>query len=248
METVTLGEKNIESIGLLLEPNFFRIHCYSDIEGADFVNTISCRRDKPYDLKELQTKNHLFALSSHPHWTIVPAAIFREEDAEGYLELNTGFKKGSAFAYSILDGLESVLIFARDIEGEKLVNQIQPALETKHLEATLLEYVRRKVSTTKADFLQIQVLDQLAFVNIFSKGSLLLANNIQVDKAEDLMYYLFYALKKLDISPNIAAEIEGSGLILPSVKKQAAKYLTNLIGMEKNATGNPLAEIIPECG
>ncbi|MFT5904391.1 MAG: hypothetical protein ACI9O2_001251, partial [Flammeovirgaceae bacterium] len=132
-------------------------------------------------------------------------------------------------------------------EAEKLINQIQPALETKHLEGTLLEYGRRKTSETKSDLLQIQVLDQLAIINIFKQGSLLLANSIEVTKAEDLIYYIFYALKKLDISNEIQAELEGSGNILPSVKKQAAKFLTNLTGTEQNSIGDKLAEIIPQC-
>jgi hypothetical protein len=91
------------------------------------------------------------------------------------------------------------------------------------------------------------VLDQLAIVNIFKQGSLLLANSIEVNKAEDLIYYIFYTLKKLDISTQIQAEIGGSGTIFPSVKKQAAKFLTNLKDFEKNSTGNQLAEIIPQC-
>ncbi|MFT4771187.1 MAG: hypothetical protein ACI9CP_000406 [Cryomorphaceae bacterium] len=247
MEKITLGEENIESIGLLFEPNFFRIHCYLDLEGADFAKTISCKRDGHYDFSELHSKNHLFAMSSHPHWTLVPTTIFREEDAAGYLKLNTGFTGNTPFAYSSLSGLESVLIYERDEEAEKLINQIQPALETKHLEGTLLEYGRRKTSETKSDLLQIQVIDQLAMINIFKQGSLLLANSIEVTKAEDLIYYIFYALKKLDISNEIQAELEGSGNILPSVKKQAAKFLTNLTGTEQNSIGDKLAEIIPQC-
>ena len=247
MEKITLGEENIETIGLLFEPNFFHIYCYSDLEGADFIKSISCRRSSQYDFTELKSRNHLFALSSLPHWTIVTASVFREEDAKSYLELRTGYEGNSPLSYSGLDGLESVLIYQRDEEAEKLVSQIQPALETKHLASTLLEYGRRKVSETKSDLLQIQVLDQLAIVSIFKQGSLLLANSIEVNKAEDLIYYIFYTLKKLDISTLIQAEIDGSGTIFPSVKKQAGKFLTNMKDSEKNSTGNQLAEIIPQC-
>ncbi|MGB6036014.1 MAG: DUF3822 family protein, partial [Cryomorphaceae bacterium] len=137
MEKITLGENNIETIGLLFEPNFFRIHCYSDLEGSDFAKTVSCKRDKHYDFSELQSKNHLFATITHPHWTLVPTAIFREEDARSYLELNTGYGGSSPLSFFALDGLESVLIYERDQEAEKIVSQIQPALETKHLASTL---------------------------------------------------------------------------------------------------------------
>ncbi|HKL39098.1 MAG TPA: DUF3822 family protein [Cryomorphaceae bacterium] len=243
MERITLGEENIESIGLVLEPNFFSIHCYSDLEGANFVKTISCRRDRHHDFSELQSKNHLFALHSHPHWTIVPAAIFREEDMVRYLELNTGFIGGGSPTYSSLDGLESVLIYASDEEAEKLVSQIQPALEIKHLESTLLEYGRRKVSEKKEDLLLIQVFDDLAMVNIFKEGSLLLANSIEVAKAEDLIYYVFYTLKKLKLPTGIPTELDGYGTFLPGVKGQASKFLTNF----KKPENGHLAEIIPQC-
>jgi hypothetical protein len=247
MEKITLGENNIETIGLLFEPNFFHIHCYSDLDGSDFVKTLSCQRGKHYDFSELQSKNHLFATITHPHWTLVPTAIFREDDAKSYLELNTGYGGSSPLSYSTLDGLESTLIYERDEEAEKLLSQIQPALETKHLAGALLEYGRRKVSETKDDFLNVQVLDQLAMVNIFKQGSLLLANSIEVDKAEDLVYYIFYTLKKLDISIDIQTEFGGSGNILNSVKKQAAKFLTNVMDSTQQTEGNQLAEIIPQC-
>jgi len=247
MEKITLGEKKIETIGLLFEPNFFRIHSYSDLDGTDFVKTVSCQRNKLYDFSELQSKNHLFATITHPHWTLVPTAIFREEDAKTYLELNTGYAGSSPLSYSALDGLESVLIYERDEEAEKLVSQIQPALETKHLAATLLEYGRRQVSEKRDDLLHVHVLDQLAIINIFHQGSLLLANSIEVDKAEDLIYYIFYTLKKLEIPIGIKSDFVGSGPILTSVKKQAVKFLTNVKDDEQIKGGNQLAEIIPQC-
>ena len=120
MEKITLGENNIETIGLLFEPNFFHIHCYSDLYGENFVKTVSCRRDKHYNFSELQSKNHLFATITNPNWTLVPTAIFREEDAKRYLELNSGYGGNSSLSYSALDGLGSTLIFERDEEAEKL--------------------------------------------------------------------------------------------------------------------------------
>lgn len=243
MERITLGEEHIESIGLVLEPNFFRIHCYSDLEGANFVKTISCSRDRHHDFSELQSKNHLFALNCHPHWTIVPAAIFREEDMSRYLELNTGFTRGGLPTYSPLDGLESVLIYPSDEEAEKLVRQVQPALEIKHVENTLLEYGRRKVSEKKEDLLLIQVFDDLAMVNIFKEGSLLLANSIEVAKTEDLVYYVFYILKKLKISTGIQTELDGYGTLLPGITSQLSKFLTNF----NKAESSHLAVIIPQC-
>ncbi|MCZ4407382.1 DUF3822 family protein [Cryomorphaceae bacterium 1068] len=247
MEKITLGEEHFETIGLLFEPNFFQIYCYSDLEGDVFVKTISCKRNGQYDFSELKSKNHLFALSSQPHWTIVPTAVFREEDARGYLELTTGFEGKSLFSHSTLEGLESVLIYERDTEAEKLLSQIQPALEVKHLAGTLLEHGRRKVSESKGDLLQIQVLDQLALVTIFRQGSLLLANCIEINKSEDLIYYTFYTLKKLDISTEIRTEISGSGTIFSSVKKQAAKFLTNLNDSGKDSVSDQLAVIIAQC-
>ncbi|MGB6036277.1 MAG: DUF3822 family protein, partial [Cryomorphaceae bacterium] len=113
--------------------------------------------------------------------------------------------------------------------------------------STLLEYGRRKVSETKNDLLSVQVLDQFAIINIFKKGSLLLANSIEVDKAEDLIYYIFYTLKKLDISIEIQAEFGGSGNLLTAVKKQAAKFLTKVNDSEPKTGGSQLAEIIPQC-
>jgi hypothetical protein len=247
MERITLGEEQIETIGLLFEPNFFHIYCYSDLEGADFVKSISCQRGSHYDFSELKSKNHLFALSSQPHWTIVPTAVFREEDAKSYLELTTGFEANSPISFSSLEGLESVLIFERDAEAEKLISQIQPAIETKHLAGTLLEHGRRQVSETKSDLLQIQVLDKLAVVNIFKQGSLLLANCVEVNKSEDLIYYIFYTLKKLDISTEILTEMNGSGTIYPFVKEQAAKYLANMTDSDKNSGNDQLAVIISRC-
>ncbi|HKK40458.1 MAG TPA: DUF3822 family protein, partial [Cryomorphaceae bacterium] len=192
-------------------------------------------------------KNHLFAAITHPHWTLVPAAIFREEDAIRYLKLNTGFSEDSPLSYSSLDGLECVLIYEQDNRAQKVLNQIQPALEIKHLASTILEYGRRRVSERQTDFLHVQLLDQSAIVSIFKKGSLLLANSIETEKPEDLIYYIFYTLKKLNISTEIPTEMGGSGRILSSVRTQAKKFLINLKDTRPSSSDGQLEEIIPQC-
>lgn len=247
MEKITLGEENITSIGLFFEPDFFRIHCYSDVDGKQYTKTASYNRLGNYDFSSVQSKIPLFAVSSHAYWTLIPTSIFREEDAKRYLELNTGFNGQDSFGYSTLHGLEAVLIYQRDKEAEKLVSKIQVALETKHVAGILLEHGRRKAKMTGKDLLCVQVLDQSAVVILFNRGSLLLANSVEVTKSDDLIYYLFYTLKKLDISVAVEAEFGGSGEILPEVITQAAKFLTNIQNPEPNSNAHLLAEIIPEC-
>jgi hypothetical protein len=247
MEKITLGDENIESIGLVFEPDFFRINCYSDENGEHFAKSLRYKKSEQYDFVDLRSKNHLYSTSTLPSWTLIPSAIFREEDAAEYLKLNTEFSPGDEFSFRRLEGLEAVLIYRKDVEAEKLMERIQPAMEGGHVATPLLEHVRRKSGRNANNYMQVAILDGIAVIIIFKNGKLLLANSIEVDKSEDLLYYIFYSLKKLGVSTDIETDILGYGQYLTSVRKQALKFLKNLKNIEPDSGERRLAEIISQC-
>jgi len=247
MEKITFGDENIESIGLVFEPNFFRVYGYSDENGEHFKTSKAFKYNEPHDFTVLRSKNHLFALSSLPQWTIVPAAIFREEDAQEYLKLNTDLSPGDEVAFTRLDGLEAVLIRRKDKESEQLLSQIQPAMEGNHLASVLLESTRRKAGLREDNLMQVVILDGVATIIIFKDGKLLLANSVVAEKAEDLLYYIFYTLKKLNIPAEIPAEILGFGTLVSSVRSQGMKFLRNLETPDSKSDEHRLAKILSRC-
>ncbi|MEM9053244.1 MAG: DUF3822 family protein [Bacteroidota bacterium] len=234
--------ENIQSIGLLVGPDFFHINCYSDLDGESYVGTID-GLTQPTNIPELSRANPLYSFSVHPNWTLIPSDIFREEDSPVYLKLNTGFIEGSAHGHDEVSGLAMTLVYEREHDLEEKSYQLKPSLQISHLAKSLISKIKR--SSKGTDSLNIYLFDNVAYVFIWKSDSLLLGNSLMFETAEDLLYYIMYTLKQLEVSTNIQTDLVGAGKYVKPVKDELKKYLANL--SEKEPSEADLAVILSEC-
>ena len=217
--------EHIQSIGLLIGPDFFHIYCYGDLDGKSYIKTIDAIAH-PSNISELSEANPLYSFSVHPNWTLIPSDIFREEDSHLYLKLNTGFTEGAAFGHDEVSGLSMKLVYQRENELEEKSYQLNPSLQVGHLAKRVITRIRRSSKST--DSLHIYLFGKVAFVFIWRSESLLLGNSLNFETSEDLLYYIMYTLKQLDVPTTVQTELKGTGNHVKPLKGELKKYLTKI--------------------
>lgn len=195
---------NFKSVGLVIEPNFFTLHYYGDREGQEYRGVEDHQLENHGILSFDHEMNPLYAVFSNPHWTLVPRAIFREGDARRYLQLNTGAGKEAAIGFEEIPRIDATLVFEPSAAAENTAKIIHPALSVKPLIVPLLNYADILSDNGFDDFILIRFSDGIAHLIAYSDKSLLLANALQVEKKEDLEYYVLFLLNKLKLSRNVA--------------------------------------------
>lgn len=200
---MSISEKNSKSIGLIFEPNFFTAHFYEDEGGKNFLVSRK-HSEKTSQTFEIKAEvNPLYALFSSMKWTLVPRAVFRAEDAERYLTINTGFEGSGEANYVEIPRIESTLVYEKDERAGKITEDLHPSLAIRPVIVALINYASVLAEGDFPDSLHLHVRDKIAYIIIMQNRKLLLANSIEIKKSIDLDYFTFYVMKKLGIPPEV---------------------------------------------
>ena len=219
------AKEDIESIGLVFEPNFFTGYFYADSQAKKLLAYKAFDSTVPLQSRDIKALRPLFALSFKGDYTLVPQVVFNESDAGKYLDFNTSAGAQEA-EWDRIIGLESVIIYQRDKESEKSVESVFPGLRLKHGVGALLEFCRQKENTDAEVFLhQSGSSFDLA---IFHKSKLLFANTIQAGHPEDVRYFLLYTLKTLELKPETPVNLLGAAAKNDEVIELLKPYMPNI--------------------
>jgi hypothetical protein len=240
--------KDANALGLVFEPDSYRIHFYQENEAIEFTGSSLLEFDHGEPSAERKGMNPLYALANNPHWTLVPKAVFREEDAKRYLRLNTGYNPDNECGFTEISRVEAVMIFEKTKGAEAVAKQIHPALSVKPLARALLNYADRISDEWATDFLLIYSTRKISTVIGYRRKKLLIANSLQTDHIEDLEYYLFYLLKKLDLPLSLSVFMAHEDRIETSERPELKRRLKNIAKpplLEGMPKGNTLTDLIP---
>lgn len=219
------SKADIQSIGLIFEPNFFTAYFYGDLDPKIPLAYRSFDSTVPLQSSEIKALKPVYALTFNGDYTLVPQQVFNDDDAGKYLNFNTSASANEA-EWNRIIGLESVLIYKRDEKSEGTVERIFPSLRVKHGIGALLEYCRQ--SQTGAHEVFLNQSDDVFDLVIFGKSTLLFANSIQAGHPEDVRYFLLYTLKLLGLKTEIKINLLGASAKNEKVIELLKPYLPKL--------------------
>lgn len=229
MEGLTFLHNNakadIESIGLVFEPNFFTGYFYADSQAKKLIAYKVFDSTVPLQSHDIKALRPLFALSFKGDYTLMPQVVFNEADAGKYLTFNTSASTDEA-EWDRVIGLESVIIYQRDKVSENSIESVFPGLRLKHGVGALLEFCRQKENLEPEVFLH-QSGNSFDLV-IFHKSKLVFVNTIQAGHSEDVRYFLLYTLKTLDLKPETPVNLLGAAAKNDEVIQLLKPYMSNI--------------------
>jgi len=238
--------RKTNSFGLVFEPDLFDVYQYEDFEGRSFIGT---ERSKRFSLEKngsLSEANPLFTFLTTPNWTLIPSSVFREEDKQTYLKLNTSFEEENECLHEEITALGVVLIYENDTKATRLVEERFPGLAIQHVAVPFILHSRERGKEKGGNTLNIWAFENYAKVMVSRDGEILLANCVSSNQSVDIVYFILYALKQLDIPNSVDTEMHGTGSIAKSTAEELSKYLSHFHWHGKQSSLD-LSKILSPC-
>lgn len=224
------GEKsNIQSVGLIFEPDFFTAYWYGDRSGQDLIGFSTLSRDAKLEsiLRKIKTEP-LYALVYTPEWTLIPRSIVQEDDLERYLVFNTSADENDGAGQDSIPLLDATLIYKKETRAEELIENWRPGLQIKHTASAALELFLRSYRNSDQRSLHVHFIGNHVIIAVLAKEQLLFANAIHAKYFEDLHYYILFAAKQLDISSRDTILLSGHSGFSSKLKNLLAKSFENV--------------------
>jgi|SRR5690554_5279652 len=233
------AKEDIESIGLVFEPNFFTGYFYADSHAKKLMAYKVFDSTVPLLSHEIKALRPLFAITFKGDYTLVPLAVFNESEAGKYLAFNTSADEHEA-EWDRIIGLETVIIYQRDKKSEKSIESVFPGLRLKHGVGSFLEFCRQQENSEAEAFLHQS--GNSFDLAIFHKSKLIFANSIHSDHPEDVRYFILYTLKTLDLKPETPLNMLGGASKNDKVIALLKPYMPNIkqVSIHNNSEHNIL--------
>tara|TARA_R110002049_G_scaffold202300_4_gene372810 strand:+ start:1309 stop:2166 length:858 start_codon:yes stop_codon:yes gene_type:complete len=130
--------------------------------------------------------------------TLIPLALFEENQLTNYLELNSGIDSIGHPGYDRLLKTESVNCYSQDLQLANIISYYYPSAQFIHQNSTLIEATAQV--TNKQPFIHIQFNRMNIDLAVFIENQLHLQNSFDYKTTEDVIYYLLYVMEQLALS------------------------------------------------
>lgn len=222
------NKEDIHSVGLVFEPNFFRLYYYADRDAQKLVATEKVENGAEPGLKNVSKLYPLFAMTFNAHYTLVPNALFNEDHAQDMLAFNTESKSPNVDWNN--DPInQAKIIFERDIHAEQYLDRAFPGLQLKHGVLALITFCR-SIKNPKNYSLLFKSAEKYT-VTTFKNGRTKYINTIEAKHAEDVVYFLLYTLKTLKIDLGtplyLLGNFQDEESLVPTLKAYLPEVHTN---------------------
>ncbi len=193
------NKEDIHAVGLVFEPNFFRVYFYSDRDAQKLVAAEKVENGAASALKNIASLYPLFAITFNAHYTLVPNALFNEDHAQDILAFNTESKSPNV-DWNNDPVNQDKIIFELDIHAEQYLDKTFPGLQLKHGAHALISFCKNIQTANRCSLLLKN--GERYTVTIVESGRTKYINTIEAKHAEDVVYFLLYTLKtlKFDLS------------------------------------------------
>ena len=145
-------------------------------------------------------------------YSIVPAPLFNEDEAEQYLKLNSRLFTTDFVAFDIIENFELVNVYVPLANINNYFFEHYGEFSYFHFTTTFLERVLQNEKTGNAIKIYAHLHGHQVDVIVTSGKKLLLCNSFNYSTPEDLTYYILFVAEQLDLNPELF-ELKLSGNI-----------------------------------
>lgn len=151
-----------------------------------------------------QLQHPVFELTliyQNPFNSIVPASLFKEEEAEQYLKLNTRIFTTDFVAFDTIEHFELVNVYVPLANINNYFFEQYGEFSYFHFTTTFLERVLQNEKTGNSKKMYAHLHGQQVNVVVTSGKKLELCNNFNYSTPEDLTYYILFVAEQLQLNP-----------------------------------------------
>ncbi len=139
-------------------------------------------------------------ITPSPRSTLVPSALFDDSKKEDFFTFNQISQEGEIIATNLLPDPDAVIIFSLPGSTAELLKGIFPKSDCCHQLKPLFQYIVGNRRTAGSYYIHVHL--ERGFFNliIFDQNSLEFCNTFHYKTISDIQYYVFYVLKRMNIS------------------------------------------------
>jgi len=232
------NREDIHSVGLVFEPNFFRVYYYSDREAQKLVAAEEVNNGSEPENIDISKLYPLYALTFNTQYTLMPNDLFDEEHAQEILAFNTESNSPNVDWNS--DPVnEAKVIFDRDIHSEQYLDRVFPGLQLKHGALALISYCRNVKDIDRFSVLSKN--SEKYTLAIVEDHKIRYINSIDARHTEDVIYFLLFTQKNLGIEQSTPLYLLGTTESDSGLKAVLQKYLASVHTRSPISTNSPLS-------
>jgi hypothetical protein len=154
----------------------------------------------------------LLVIYQNTFYSIVPAALFKEDEAEQFLKLNSRVFTSDFVAFDTLENFELVNVYVPLANINNYFFEHYGEFSFFHFTTTFIEKVLQNEKTGNAKKMHAHLHGHQVDVIVTSGKKLLLCNSFNYSTPEDLTYYILFVAEQLELNPEVF-ELELSGTI-----------------------------------
>ena len=134
--------------------------------------------------------------------TVVPLALFDENEAANYLKFNTKILPTDFIAFDNITNQEIVVVYVPYININNYIFETYGSFKYYHSSSIAIEESIKSSSFKKETTVFIDITEDTFFCTIISKGKLQLHNVYSYKTSEDFIYYTLFCFEQLQLDPN----------------------------------------------
>ncbi|MBC2840222.1 DUF3822 family protein [Robiginitalea sp. SC105] len=250
---MTKKETNSNRLGQK-EDSFYKLSIQVSLNGLSFciLDTIGKRLAlshslrfneelSPYDLqRELReslrvngvldfTFSEVIAIHRNALFSLVPQALFSEDDLANYLKFNAKILPTDHLDYDAIDGLDAMNVYVPFANVNNYLYDLFGEFEFKHTATVLLETLVKLPNSGTGEICYVHLAEGQMDMAVFTGKKLQYFNSFSCSNEADIMYYLLFALEQLQLDPStIKLRLLGEVEEGDATYELASRYIENI--------------------
>ena len=219
--SVLLGADRLYYLVTNAEHKVLGLRTYTFGETLNPITTI-LKEDNILNANYQQIKIGVFANQI----TLVPVALYLEEEAQTYLEATTELKRNDIVLADSIGEIKG--IFSYDEEALNALLSAFPKATVSHVSSGLIQNFKSNFdSTTQNIFANIYA--NSVSITVVDKGALIFHNIFSFKTSTDCLYYILLVYKQLNINPQkIPLYVAGEFVEEAEIYQALFKYIKTL--------------------
>jgi len=162
-------------------------------------------------------------------YTVVPAALFKEEKASEYLKFNSKILANDYIASDLVESYDLVVVFVPFMNINNYLFDTFGSFEYYHNASLLLKHILDLEKFNKSEKLYLHLQKEHVDCIALQNEEIQLCNTFPYKTNEDLLYYVLFCLEQLKLNPD-KIEVVCLGMIDEEDEKFETlyKYIRNL--------------------
>lgn len=133
--------------------------------------------------------------------SLVPKALFNEENLADYLKFNAKILKSDFITYDEIVENDIVNVYVPYININNFIYDKFGSFIFKHISTVLIEEILRTEKNAKCLKFYVNVRRNKLDIVVVDQGKLLLHNTFNYNTKEDLIYYILFVAEQLNLNP-----------------------------------------------